>query len=285
MFRGWTVLYPKKQEVSSELKDSQEPQSLPEFQQGEHGPHIPSISEGKTSPPAHFNENALLGAMETAGKFVDDESLKEALKEKGIGTPATRASIIETLLKREYIERKGKLLITTNLGRYLIALIQDQNLKSPELTGEWEAKLKEIEQGKYSAIEFMQQIKHYIAQIISESDMYRLNNDIYGCCPKCKSPVIKGKIDYGCSKWREGCSFILRKVYKGMTLNEGQIRLLLQKRMIPQQVIAGAILSLSDSGEVTEIPLPENQNNRFKTKKNYPRKFNTPNGKFAKKKT
>ncbi|MBS0638005.1 MAG: DNA topoisomerase 3, partial [Verrucomicrobia bacterium] len=153
---GWTVLYPKKSDDKEKEKD--EVQELPLFEKGESGPHAPFISEGKTKPPASFNENALLGAMETAGKLVEDEALKEALKEKGIGTPATRASIIETLIKRKYIERSGKQLKATELGRYLISLVQDPNLKSPELTGEWEAKLKEIEKGKYSAREFMEQI-------------------------------------------------------------------------------------------------------------------------------
>ncbi|MDB6081747.1 MAG: topoisomerase [Chlamydiia bacterium] len=129
---GWTTLYPKKiDESKSGAKSSQEAQEqtkeLPLFEKGESGPHEPYITEGKTKAPAHYTENALLGAMETAGKLVEDENLKEALKEKGIGTPATRASIIETLLRRKYIERSSKSLTATNLGCYLIALIQDPN--------------------------------------------------------------------------------------------------------------------------------------------------------------
>jgi len=275
---GWTTLYPKKQEENPDSKPAQEVQILPEFKKGEKGPHSPYVTEGKTTPPPHYNENALLGAMETAGKLVDDENLKEALKEKGLGTPATRASIIETLLKREYIQRKGKILVATNLGRYLIALIQDQNLKSPELTGEWEAKLKEIEQGKFSATNFMQQIAQYTVQIIALSDMSKINYETYGYCPKCKNPVIKGKVGYGCSKWQEGCSFVLWKEYKGTVLNEEQIRILLQKRILLQNVVEGAILSLSDTGNLMEIPIPSDQNNRSKTsynKKPYPRKAKT----------
>lgn len=258
---GWTVLYPKKSEENKEAKRPSEIQELPHFQTGESGPHSPYVTEGKTNPPAHFNENALLGAMETAGKLVDDESLKEALKEKGIGTPATRASIIETLLKRNYIRRNGKSLIATDLGRYLIALLQDPNLKSPELTGEWEAKLKEIEQGKYSAIDFMKKIAGFIKQVISGSDLTRVDFETYGLCPKCKSAVIKGNKGYGCSRWREGCQFVLWKQYKDIELNEGQIRCLLQRRILLQP-LGNAILTICESGELTEIPIPSGQGNR-----------------------
>lgn len=258
---GWTLLYPKKSEESREKKEPEEIQELPLFEKGEKGSHAPYITEGKTKPPPHYNENALLGAMETAGKLVDDETLKEALKEKGIGTPATRASIIETLIKRKYIQRQGKVLAATDLGRYLIALIQDPNLKSPELTGEWESKLKEIEKGKYRAADFMEQIGQFAKQLIEESDIFKVSFDTYGDCPKCKSPIIKGNKGYGCSKWKEGCKFVLWKQYKGQELNEGQIRTLLQKRILPQS-IGGLILTLSAQGELQEIPVPSEQGNR-----------------------
>ncbi len=263
---GWTVLYPKKE--SKEGKQNVEAQELPEFKKGEQGPHTPYINEGKTSPPAHFNENTLLGAMETAGKFVEDEALKEALKEKGIGTPATRASIIETLIKRAYIERKGKTLVGTDLGRYLIALIQDPNLKSPELTGEWEAKLKEIERGKFSAIEFMKGIEAFTKQVIERSDLSRIDYNALGTCPKCKSPIIQGKKGYGCSKWKGGCTFTLWKEHKGTTLNENQIRTLLQKKILLQP-IGGHILSLSDGGDLMEIPVPAEGNRSSSAKPSY----------------
>ena len=201
--------------------------------------------------------------METAGKLVEEENLKEALKEKGIGTPATRAAIIETLIKRTYIERSGKTLIATDLGRYLIALIQDPNLKSPELTGEWESQLKEMERGNFSAIDFMQNISRFIKQVIEGSDLTKIDYNNYGNCPKCKSFIIKGKKGYGCSKWREGCTFVLWNEHKGTLLNDGQIRSLLQKR-ISLQPISGAILSLSDAGDLMEIPIPSPQGNRFK---------------------
>ncbi len=270
---GWTVLYPKKGSESKDPNEAQEAQELPLFEVGESGPHVPVITEGKTKPPQHYTENSLLGAMETAGKLVDDEALKEALKEKGIGTPATRASIIETLLKREYIKRTGKSLIAEDLGRYLIAIIQDPSLKSPELTGEWEAKLKEIEQGKFSASEFMRLIGQFTRQVIEGSDISKLDYAVYGSCPQCKSSVIKGKKGYGCSKWREGCTFVLWNEYKGFTLNEGQIRSLLQKKILLQP-IDGSILSLSEQGNLIDIPIPSDKGNRTKgstTKKKYNR--------------
>jgi len=142
---GWTILYPKESKETNQSKD--EDQELPIFTMGESGPHTPLVKQGKTEPPRHYTESSLLGAMETAGKMIDDEHLREAMKQKGLGTPATRAAIIETLLRRNYIIREKKSLIATNAGRYLIAVIQDKSLKSPELTGEWESKLKEIEKG------------------------------------------------------------------------------------------------------------------------------------------
>ncbi|MCU0856814.1 MAG: DNA topoisomerase 3 [Pontiellaceae bacterium] len=130
---GWTALFPKKKKPSD---DDEEQQVLPAFVKGENGPHEPFLREGKTNPPKHFTENSLLGAMEAAGKLVEDDALREALKERGIGTPATRAAIIETLLQRNYIRRDKKLLLATDMGRCLIALIRDPLLKSPEMTGE-----------------------------------------------------------------------------------------------------------------------------------------------------
>jgi DNA topoisomerase III len=269
---GWTILYPKKSDENKAAKPNPEVQELPLFEKGESGPHAPFITEGKTKAPSHYTENALLGAMETAGKLVEDESLKEALKEKGIGTPATRASIIETLLKRKYIERSGKALTATNLGRYLIALIQDPNLKSPELTGEWESKLKEIEKGKFSAEDFMQQIAQFTKQLIVESDISKIDYTVYGECPKCKNAIIKGKKGYGCSKWQTGCSYVLWKQYKDIELNDGQIRTLLQKKILLQP-IGEAILSLSSDGELIEIPVPSEQGNRTAfVRKSYTRK-------------
>ncbi len=144
---GWTELYPRK----SAEQEGEDEQPLPDFSPGESGPHEPFIKQGQTTPPKHFTENTLLGAMDTAGKLVEEAELREALKEKGLGTPATRAAIIETLLKRQYVMREKKNLVATDLGRYLVALVRDHNLKSPELTGEWESKLNRIEAGQSCA--------------------------------------------------------------------------------------------------------------------------------------
>ena len=141
---GWTVLYPRKDDDKKEDED----QELPEFRPGESGPHEPFVRRGETTPPKPYTEGSLLGAMETAGKLVEEEQLKEALKERGLGTPATRAAIIETLLDRGYITRDKKSLAATDLGRYLVAIVQNRSLKSPELTGDWEAKLRQVERGR-----------------------------------------------------------------------------------------------------------------------------------------
>ena len=257
---GWTVLYPVKTEESKENSIN-----FSFFKEGESGTHFPIIKEGKTTPPLAYTESSLLGAMETAGKGVQDESLREALKEKGLGTPATRASIIEILLKRGYIQRLGKSLVALDLGRYLIALIQNDHLKSPELTGEWEAKLKQIEQGEFSASKFMDHIVEFTQKVVKESDITHINAEKYGNCPKCQSEIIKGKKGFGCSKWREGCRFVLWANYQGIQLSEQQVKILLQKGILLQP-IAGNILHLNAEGEVVEIPVPV-ENHSFRKKR------------------
>ena len=258
---GWTQLYGKESDDTEKQKE--EEQDLPEFTLHETGPHDPSIKQGKTEPPKHFTEGTLLGAMETAGKFVEDEQLKEALKQKGLGTPATRAAIIETLLRRGYILRDKKVLKVTDLGRYLIALIQDPNLKSPELTGEWESKLKEMEMGRLASSVFMNEIVQYTKELIHGSDLTRLDETKIGSCPRCKKQVIEGKKGYGCSGWKEGCSFVLWKEYKGQALTLRQIQSLLQRKILLEP-IGKMILYLSEKGAVMEVPLPEKQENQRK---------------------
>ncbi|XBH03137.1 topoisomerase C-terminal repeat-containing protein [Singulisphaera sp. Ch08] len=198
--------------------------------------------------------------METAGKLVDDEELKEALKERGLGTPATRASIIETLLARGYITREKKTLAATDLGRYLVALIQIRGLKSPELTGEWEAKLREIERGRLDARSFMGEIAHYTGEVIRSGDETTVDPHRLGDCPRCGRPVIEGKKGYGCSGWRDGCKFVLWREFQGRTLGEGEVRELLQRRVLfgiaGANGPSGVILHLTDTGDVTEIPVP-----------------------------
>jgi DNA topoisomerase-3 len=252
---GWTALFPKKK-MSQDAADDQ---ALPAFAKGETGPHEPSLREGKTKPPSHFTENSLLGAMEAAGKFVEDDTLREALKERGIGTPATRAAIIETLLRRDYIQREKKQLRCTDMGRCLIALIQDPLLKSPEMTGEWEEKLKQIERSQLAPDTFMTGISSYIRTLIEHGSSRRLDPSRWGSCPLCGQEVIKGKRAYGCSSWEAGCPFVLEAECKGVTLAPRQIQALLQQRILPQPVRIDdepRILILSTQGLVMDLQLP-----------------------------
>ena len=254
---GWTALYP----APPKNKETEEQETeLPAFSSGEQGPHEPFVHEGKTQPPRHFTENTLLGAMETAGKMVTDESLKAALKDKGLGTPATRAAIIETLLKRGYISREKKTLQATDLGRYLVALVQDAHLKSPELTGAWESKLRAIENGELAPNQFMADIIQFTTELIRESDGSVVDASRLGDCPRCGRPVIEGRRGYGCSGWREGCSFVLGKTYKSLDLSVEQVRRLIQRRIVltPVQLenAGKVILCLSADGRVMDIPTP-----------------------------
>lgn len=253
---GWTVLYPAK--ADAKKTDEQE---LPAFRVAESGPHEPFIKKGETTPPKPYSEATLLGAMETAGKLVDDEQLKEALKEKGLGTPATRAAIIETLLARGYITRENKALVATDAGRYLVALIWDRGLKSPELTGEWEARLREIERSHLDPVQFMAEIVRYAGEIIRMADGPPIDETKLGDCPRCGRPVIKGNRGFGCSAWREGCPFVLWNDYRGSPLEVGQVRELLQRRVLfrpPAFEGSGeVILHLSDGGAIVEIHVPK----------------------------
>ena len=259
---GWTVLYPRKEEDRDE-----DEQDLPEFRPGESGPHEPFVRRGETTPPRPYTEATLLGAMETAGKLVDDEQLKEALKERGLGTPATRAAIIETLLERGYIARDKKALVATDLGRYLVALVRDRALKSPELTGEWEAQLRQIERGRLDPRQFLQEIVRYTGEVIRSGDAVAVDPGRLGDCPRCGRPVIAGKRGFGCSGWREGCPFVLWREYQDQVLGDDQVRELLHRRVLlrpfPSGTSGEAILQLADSGALLEIPVPRGRPSRF----------------------
>ena len=166
---GWReVIKPQKQQ-DEEKKEGQEDEerTLPIFTKGEHGPHKPQLAEKWTTPPKPYTEATLLRAMETAGKLVDDESLREVMKENGIGRPSTRAAIIETLFKRNYIKKVRKSLEPTPTGIELIGLIHEDLLKSAELTGIWEKKLREIEQHKYEARQFLDELKQMVTEIVT----------------------------------------------------------------------------------------------------------------------
>jgi len=168
---GWRTVYAKVQKDDEEENQEREPGEnsvLPKFTLRESGQHTPEILEKKTTPPARYNEASLLQSMETAGKFVEDETLREAMKENGIGRPSSRAGIIETLLKRGYIKRDRRKLISTQIGRDLIKIIEARMLKSPELTGQWEKKLRDIEHGTYSKIAFMEELNKQLVDIIHQ---------------------------------------------------------------------------------------------------------------------
>lgn len=165
---GWRVVFPSKaQQGEEEEKDNQE-NVLPEYKVGEKGPHKPEIVQKQTQPPKYMSEGDLLKAMETAGKNVDDEELRDLMKANGIGRPSTRAAIIETLLKRKYVYKDKKRILPTPTGIKLIETIQNRLLKSAELTGQWEKKLREIADGKYSAAQFMVQLKQMVCGVVEE---------------------------------------------------------------------------------------------------------------------
>ena len=249
---GWReVIKPQKQQ-DEEKKEGQEDEerTLPIFEKGEHGPHQPQLAEKWTTPPKPYTEATLLRAMETAGKLVDDESLREVMKENGIGRPSTRAAIIETLFKRNYIRKVRKSLEPTPTGIELIGLIHEDLLKSAELTGIWEKKLREIEQHRYEARQFLDELKQMVTEIVTTVMLDNSNRRVAAAvveekpkkaaskkaaaprpkkpqpapaatnpdaiigqpCPLCgKGHIIKGKTAYGCSEWRNGCGW--RKVF------------------------------------------------------------------------
>lgn len=164
---GWRVLFTKESNSEQEQPDDEEG-ILPDFVKGETGPHTPALSEKWTQPPKFYTEATLLRAMETAGKLVDDDELRDALKENGIGRPSTRAAIIETLFKRNYIRKEKKNLKATETGIELIQTIQNELLKSAELTGIWEKKLRQIEKGEYEAKNFIEELKEMLQTIVME---------------------------------------------------------------------------------------------------------------------
>ena len=181
-----------------------EQKTLPSFKKGESGPHEPLLQEKTTTPPKYYTEATLLRAMETAGKTVDNEELRDAMKENGIGRPSTRAAIIEKLFQRKYIVREKKNIKATELGVNLIHTIISPLLKSAELTGLWEKKLREIERGDFEAQQFLDELKQMTSEVVRE-----VKSDKSGMrCPVCgKGIIIRGRTRYGCSRWREGCTY------------------------------------------------------------------------------
>ena len=198
--QGWREVFAK-EKTDDEIEEQK---TLPAFRQGESGPHTPQLQEKTTTPPKYYTEATLLRAMETAGKTVDDEELRDAMKENGIGRPSTRAAIIEKLFQRKYIVREKKNIHATDLGINLIRTIISPLLKSAELTGIWEKKLRAIERGDYTAQLFLEELKQMTTQVVRE-----VKADKSGMrCPVCgRGTIIRGKTRYGCSRWREGCGY------------------------------------------------------------------------------
>ncbi|NMH86299.1 type IA DNA topoisomerase [Flavivirga algicola] len=244
--KGWRIVFenPNAKEKESGI--------LPTFEKGEKGLHEPSFLEKETKPPNQFTEASLLRAMETAGKQVDDEDLRELMKENGIGRPSTRANIIETLFKRKYIKRNKKQVLPTITGIQLVATIQNDLLKSAELTGSWEKQLKDIEKGTFSAGAFIKNMKRMVDALVYEvrSETKRANishalaiknreakavkKAAAGItaerCPKCKQGhILKGKTAYGCSAYKSGCNFVMPFSYANKKISEKQYIRLLQK--------------------------------------------------------
>ena len=192
------------QDSPDSLDSSGTQKSLPAFVKGESGAHIPQVKEKTTTPPKYYTEATLLRAMETAGKTVENDELREAMKENGIGRPSTRAAIIEKLYQRKYIVKQGKSLRATETGINLIHLIISPLLKSAELTGLWEKKLREIERGEYTAQQFLDELKNMTSDVIRDVK----TNKAGMLCPVCRQGlIIRGNTRYGCSRWREGCTY------------------------------------------------------------------------------
>ncbi|MCF6182447.1 type IA DNA topoisomerase [Lutibacter sp.] len=259
--KGWRVVFDTSTPLSAgsstplsntKLEEKIEKGILPTFIKGEKGPHEPSFLEKETKPPNQFSEATLLRAMETAGKQVDDDEMRELMKENGIGRPSTRANIIETLFKRKYIQRKKKQLLPTPTGIQLIDTIQNKLLKSAELTGQWEKRLKEIEQGTFNAGTFIKNMKKMVDNLVYEvrSETRRANISAVNSsktistklkpkktskitlqkCPKCNSgTILKGKTAYGCSDYKNGCDFRLPFSFMDKKISENQYLRLLQK--------------------------------------------------------
>jgi DNA topoisomerase-3 len=234
---GWRALYPD----GVGGKKEKEPPVLPPIEvDQEWSVAKVGVKEGETKPPPRYSESALLGAMETAGKFVEDEELRQAMKDSGLGTPATRAAIIERLIKVGYVERDRKVLVPTEKGRALISLLEKSQLSSPELTARWEERLAKMEQGAERRLDFMADIKSFTTSLVEEvrtmdgekltSPSYSRNREPLGTCPKCGSAVVETKKAYSCSAWKtSGCDFAIWKQVSGKRLSEYQAKQLLTR--------------------------------------------------------
>ncbi len=244
---GWRVVF---ENEKKDTKANDEENIMPTFEEGESGLHVPEIQEKETRPPKYYTEATLLRAMESAGKNVEDEDLREAMKENGIGRPSTRANIIETLFRRKYLEKKRKNIHATSTGVGLIDVIQSDLLKSAELTGQWEYKLRLIENGEYDVKQFREELTQMVVDLTNEviksegkaipiatekkakpaaAKKAKASLDDLKC-PKCNiGKVIQGKKAYGCSNYQNGCNFVVPFVMMGKKLTEKQVIDLISK--------------------------------------------------------
>jgi DNA topoisomerase-3 len=269
---GWRELYPKKETDKEENAESDQEQIMPNFVKGESGEHTPDLLEKMTQPPKMHTEATLLRAMETAGRQMEDEELRELMKENGIGRPSTRANIIETLFKRKYVVREKKNLVPTQTGIQLINTIQNELLKSAELTGIWERKLRQIEKGEYDPKAFLDEMKEMVTNLVAEVKLethHKIEIEQSGedkkaesvekpeksasektvagkrdkkvldfsalTCPKCKKgSILKGRTAYGCSEYKTGCTFKVLFEQFGKKFTEKQIYTLIEKGRSPK---------------------------------------------------
>jgi DNA topoisomerase-3 len=257
---GWRTLFNKPEDQETQKADNDDSGILPDFVEGESGPHEPSLIKKQTQPPKPYTEGTLLRAMESAGKTVDDETLREAMKENGIGRPSTRAAIIETLFRRRYIARERKNIVATQAGIDLIGLIHEELLKSAKLTGLWENKLRRIERGDYSPAEFLNELKEMLRAIVisvlsdnsnrrivieeekkskgktasaakpKAPSKPRIKSIEEIACPLCgQGHLLKGRTAYGCSRFREGCTLRLDFAKFSPELTPARLRTAVEK--------------------------------------------------------
>lgn len=218
---GWRAVY---EDYADAKSKNDEEFVMPLFEKGEKGPHSPELQEKKTKPPRYYTEASLLRAMETAGKQVDDDDLRDLMKENGIGRPSTRANIIETLFKRNYIAKDKKRIVATATGIHLISLIKDDLLKSAELTGQWEKKLRDIEKGNYEVEDFKKELTEMVAHLCHDVK-HQFVAPPPVLCPKCnQGEMIRGKKAWGCSRYSAGCKFTIPFDFKDVVLSDADMK-------------------------------------------------------------
>ncbi len=283
---GWRVVFAKEKEEDEKENEREEEKTLPAFTKGERGPHTPDLNEKWTQPPKPYTEATLLRAMETAGKQMEDGELRDLLKENGIGRPSTRANIIETLFKRNYMRKERKNIYPTATGVELIQTIRQELLKSAELTGQWEKKLRLIERNSYESSTFLTELKTMVSEIVQtvkndsgrritieekieetkkeqkqkskatakakekQPEKQAAGQKPEGLpCPVCRQgKVLKGKTAYGCSGWKNGCKLRIPFSVENHLLTEKEIIELLEKKEI--EVSGNQKIRLNECGEI-----------------------------------